>query len=80
MAPDIQIGDRIKYLGATDDQATFGGTQDPRMFLQSGETYEVSDVEVHSDHTRLWVRVWVSALRRRIPFGPFNSVCFEEDR
>lgn len=55
------------YLGAVDVQATWGGCTDPRPLLVEGQTYEVSDVDVRSMHTKLCLEGIE---------GRFNSACF----
>lgn len=58
---------KVKFIGATDSQVNFGNGEDPRKFLEIGETYECHEKEVHSWHTLFY-----------IDGRAFNSVCFEE--
>lgn len=58
----------VRYTGATDEQASLAGGRDPREVLEEGETYEVDIIDVHSQHTRVYL-VGIE--------GWFNSVCFE---
>jgi hypothetical protein len=50
----------------TDDQMNFGGCEDTRKYLISGDVYK-GRKEVHSWHTKIFING-----------KPFNSVCFEE--
>lgn len=61
-------GQRVRYTGATKEQAQWGGCDDPR-FLTEGAVYTVEATDVHSCHTK------VKLLHR---LGWFNSVCFED--
>lgn len=61
------MGEKVKYIGATDDQVRWGGNDDPRLVLVEGGIYEVEREEVHSWHTKLYLK--------GIP-GKFNSVSF----
>lgn len=61
-------GDKVRFIGATDEQVSFGGGDDPRSIIKDNSIHEVIDVEVHSWHTKLYLR-GVN--------GAFNSVCFE---
>lgn len=61
-------GDRVKFIGCSKDQINWGNNDDPNLELQINEVYEVENVEVHSQHTKLTL-VGIS--------GRFNSVCFE---
>ena len=61
-----------KFIGCSDDQATFAGAWDPRKALYHNKWYRVERLSVHSFHTR----VYLKDIR-----GWFNSVCFEfEDK
>jgi hypothetical protein len=67
---DIKIGDVVEYIGCSKEQVNWGGNDDPsQSFLIIGREYIVSDVEVHSQHTK------VSVLNKS---GRFNSVCFRK--
>jgi len=50
-----------------DAQMNWGANDDTRLHLTEGVTYDVTEVEVHSMHTKL-----------HINGNRFNSVCFEE--
>lgn len=60
---------KVKYIGADDDQIKWGNNDDPRKILIVGEIYIVSHTEIHSWHTKLYLK----GIQ-----GKFNSVCFEE--
>jgi len=60
---------KVQFIGATDDQNNWGDNDDPRKVLTIGEIYEVEHREVHSYHTKLYLKGIE---------GKFNSVCFEE--
>ena len=67
---NIKIGDVVEYIGCSKEQVNWGGNDDPsQSFLIIGREYIVSDVEVHSQHTK------VSVLNKS---GRFNSVCFRK--
>lgn len=61
---------KVKFVECSDEQASFCGGEDPREHLKINEIYELENVEVHSWHTRYFIKgfdgMW------------FNSVCFEE--
>ena len=61
---------RLQYTGECDDaQANFAGCTDPRGVLQPGAIYEVEREDVHSWHTKVFLK-HVN--------GGFNSVLFVE--
>ena len=59
----------ITYTGANDAQVNWGSHDDPRGLLVEGQQYEVSEVDVHSSYTAVYL----------VGYGSkhFNSVCFE---
>ena len=61
---------KVKYIGADDAQAKFGGSNDPRNILRIGDTYNVVEQELHKWHTLYILKGY--------PGYKFNSVCFEE--
>ena len=64
----LEPGDVVVYDGsASDSQVNWGSNADPRKLLKPGARYTVSDVEVHSWHTKVQL-VGVE--------GKFNSVHF----
>jgi hypothetical protein len=64
----MKTGDKVKFISATDDQINWGGNDDPRLILDTNTTYEVEKVEVHSWHTK----VYLKGIK-----GEFNSVHFK---
>jgi hypothetical protein len=61
-------GKRVKYIGASIEQIKWGSNDDPRQLLTEGETYTVDEVEVHSWHTKIYLK--------EFPDKKFNSVSF----
>ena len=61
---------KLRYVGADDDQVRWGGNDDPRGILEIGEVYEVIDVDVHTYHTKIYLK--------NFPNLAFNSVHFNE--
>lgn len=64
----MEIGDRVRFKGCDKDQRNWGNGDNPAGKLRIGSEYIVSNVEVHSWHTKISVE--------KIE-GKFNSVCFE---
>ena len=60
---------KVRYIGASDAQAQWGGCDDPRDVLIEGGVYEVDKKEIYAWNTKILL-VGVE--------GRFNSVCFEE--
>jgi len=67
---NFKKGDLVRYIGTSDAQVNWGANSDPRGVLIEGDCYHVEKVEVHSWHTKLYLR--------GIP-GKFNSVSFEKN-
>lgn len=65
----MKINDIVEFLGCSDDQVKFGGCDNPNNLLEIGGKYTVSDIEVHSWHTKIQLKGYT---------GKFNSVCFSE--
>lgn len=65
----MKIGDKIKYVGCSDEQKNWGGNDDPRGVLEEGLNYTVAEIEIHSWHTK----VSLDGVN-----GKFNSACFDE--
>lgn len=61
-----QVGDRVKYLGYTQEQVNWGNNDVPYMLIK-GRIYTVEYVEVHRQHTKVKIKGVV---------GKFNSVHF----
>lgn len=64
----MQVGEKVRYTGCSDEQMRWGGNKDPRDVLKEGYVYIVAGIEVHSFHTKV---------RLEGINGNFNSVCFE---
>ena len=60
---------KVLFKECCDDQAGFGGSHDPRKYLEMGKTYTLVDKEVHSWHTLYFLEGHEVG---------FNSVCFED--
>ena len=68
----LERGDRVRYLGdAEDSQVNWGSNDDPRVYLVPGATYVLTRVEVHSWHTKFFIKDKDGIERK------FNSVNFE---
>jgi hypothetical protein len=65
----MHVGQKVKYIGTSDEQVRWGSNDDPRGRLHVGEVYTVSMVEVHTYHTKIDLEGW--------PGKRFNS-CFLE--
>jgi hypothetical protein len=66
---NFKVGDEVKYLGSIEEQVRWGSNDNPKGLLFEGDIYYVERVEIHSWHTKLYLR----GIR-----GKFNSVCFEK--
>ena len=60
---------KVRYIGTSSDQVRWGSNTDPRSLLTVGVIYEVEEEEIHSWHTKLYLKGIE---------GKFNSVSFEE--
>jgi hypothetical protein len=66
---DLKSGDSVKFLGCSKAQIQWGYNDDPNGILVVGDEYIVEKVEVHTWHTKLYLK----GIK-----GKFNSSCFEE--
>ena len=66
---NFNVGDKVIYLGCTQEQINWGSNDDPRGLLIENNEYYVEKVDVHSYHTKLTLK----GIR-----GNFNSVCFDK--
>jgi hypothetical protein len=66
---DLKSGDKVKFLGCSEVQIQWGGNDDPNGILVVGDEYVIEKVEVHTWHTKLYLK----GIK-----GKFNSSCFEE--
>lgn len=67
----MEPGTRVRFTESSPEQVRWGGNDDPDAVLKRGEVYMVSQVDVHSYHTKISL-VGIK--------GRFNSVSFEEVR
>ena len=65
----MEIGDKVRFTGCSESQRNWGGNDDPTGKLVYGHACTVSDVEVHSWHTK----ISLAGVE-----GKFNSVCFDD--
>jgi len=65
---NINVGDRVQFLGCSSEQINWGSNDDPNPLLEVGYVYHVEYVEVHRQHTKIQLK----GIK-----GKFNSVCFE---
>ncbi len=64
---------RVRFVGLVDEPSIrWGNHADPRGLLQEGCLYEVERKEVHSWHTKIFLKGF--------PGKQFNSVWFEEQQ
>jgi hypothetical protein len=65
----FKAGDKVRYTGSIEEQVRWGNNDNPVGILIEGDTYFVERVEVHTWHTKLYLRG---------VYGKFNSVCFKK--
>lgn len=65
----MNTGDKVKFIGTTNDQVNWCGHDDPRKYLIKGKEYTISKIEVHSWHTRVYLKEY--------PGKHFNLLSFE---
>jgi hypothetical protein len=63
----ISVGDNVRYLGCTKEQIAWGGNDNPYMLILD-RIYEIVDVKVHRQHTKVQLKGII---------GKFNSVHFQ---
>jgi hypothetical protein len=66
---DIKVGDRVRYVGSTEEQVRRRNYSDPRGVLDFDTVYEVKKVTVFPYHTFVKLK-WIDDDR-------FNSVVFK---
>ena len=66
---NFKAGDKVRYTGSIEEQVRWGNNDNPVGILIEGDVYYVERVEVHTWHTKLYLRG---------VYGKFNSVCFEK--
>jgi hypothetical protein len=75
--PDLQQGDKVKLVTTDPMIAHYGRGVDVPEDLKIGEVYEIYEVEVHSEHTLIWVTDPTATIHLGYPYGPFNEALFE---
>lgn len=60
---------KVVFIGSTGGQVRWGSNDDPSDLLTIGKVYDVQKVEVHSWHTKYYLK--------EFPNKKFNSVSFE---
>ena len=66
----MNVGGRVKFIGADDEQVAWGSNDDPREHLVPGDVYTITNVEMHKWHTKIMLK--------NLPNLKFNSVSFED--
>ena len=66
---NFRKGNKVIYLGCSQEQINWGSNDDPTKSLIEGAIYYIENFEVHSQHTKLTLRGVT---------GRFNSVCFKK--
>jgi len=64
----FRVGDSVKFVGCSKEQIAWGNNDDPNTTLVINKVYTVSEVNIHSQHTKISLNGIV---------GRFNSVCFD---
>lgn len=65
----FKVGDIVEFTHTDKDMENWGGCDNPiKKGLSIGKHYEVSDVEIHTWHTKISLKGFE---------GKFNSVSFE---
>lgn len=49
----MRVGQKVIFLGASEEQINWGGNDDPNQICRVGNTYTVAEVEVHSWHIKI---------------------------
>jgi len=49
---NFEVGDRVRYIGCTQEQINWGNNDRPYMCIID-HIYTVSNVEVHTSHTKI---------------------------
>jgi hypothetical protein len=62
-------GQIVKYIGSNQMQVDWGHNDDPEKYLNVGDTYEIEKIEVHTWHTKVYLKNY--------PDKKFNSASFK---
>jgi hypothetical protein len=65
----MKKNDFVIFQGASPEQIKWGGNDNPNQILEIGSKYQISNVEVHTWHTK------ISLVGYK---GKFNSVSFDK--
>lgn len=65
----FEIGDKAKFISSNKSQVEWGNNANPDLLLNKTQVYEISYVEKHPYHTKLYFK----GVK-----GKFNSVSFEK--
>ena len=65
----MKVGDKVRYVGTCDEQVKWGSNDDPRKYLQEFSVYEISNIDVHTWHTKIELVGYEGKW--------FNSACLE---
>lgn len=65
---ELKQGDKVIYLGSSQEQCNWGNYTGDWNTLKEGKTYTVEKVEPHHWHTKLFLKEVK---------GNFNSICFK---
>ena len=63
----MKPGDNVRFLGWTKEQVNWGNNDIPYMLIRD-RVYTISDVDIHSQHTKVQIKGVL---------GKFNSVHFQ---
>lgn len=66
---NFKSGDKVRYTGSIEEQVRWGNNDNPTGVLIEGDVYYIERIEIHTWHTKLYLRG---------VYGKFNSVCFEK--
>lgn len=67
---------KVKFVSeASKEQIAWGSNDDPNKLLKLNKTYVLENKEVHSWHTKLYLKKFPG---KKFPGKKFNSVNFEE--
>jgi len=56
MKIDASEGDRVVFIGASVEQIKWGKCDDPNKVLKIGDEYTVDHTEMHSWHTKVYIK------------------------
>lgn len=68
MPIDAAPGTKVKFCYSNQAQVKWGSNDDPALFCYTGGVYTVDHTEIHSQHTKVYLK--------EFPGKKFNSVSF----